>query len=145
MHKKGMEQETQILQMFIHALIGVLVGFAVCIVCLMVFSLAVANGILPESQMKALTLVACVLSGGAGGWIAARKSKTARLLIGFMAGGGLFLMIITIGCLVYHSIGVEQDGLLLLGSCLCGGALSGILAGQGRGKRRAKAGKKKRR
>jgi len=124
-------------------LIGILISFGVCVLWLLIFSLGISKGLLPETWLRSLTLAACLFGSGAGGWMTAKKSKGYRLLSGTIVGGGLFLMIMAIGCMVYQTAGMEQDRLMLLIGCLCGGALSGLLVGLTAGKPNVKAKKRK--
>lgn len=144
MRKKESEQDTQILQLAGMVLIGVLTAFGICLICLILFSAGVSNGLLPEEWINSLTLTACLIGSGAGGWLAARHQSSCHLLTGLAVGGGLFLMLLTVGYLTCETVSIANGGAFLLGGCLCGGGAAGLLCG-GRGKKRTSKEKKRKR
>lgn len=141
----GAEQEVQVLHVVGKVLIGIFIAFGVCAVCLLVFSMGVTNGLLPEKWIQSLTTGACLFGSGVGGWFVCKHQNGYRLLAGAAVGSGLFLMLLTIGCFVYHSVNIERGGVFLLVGCLCGGSLSGVLSRAGKGKGGSKTKRRKRR
>jgi putative membrane protein (TIGR04086 family) len=139
--KETGSEEVQVLQSAMWIWIGVFVSFGICILCLVVFSIGTSGGLLSKAWMKNLTLVACFLGSGAGGWLKAQRNKGYRLISGVMVGGGLFLMIMAIGRIFYQQSALDY---VLAFGCLCGGTASGLLVGVKRGKRGRKALNKKR-
>ena len=145
MRNSGAEQEMQVLYVIGKILIGALIAFGVCVLCLLVFSLGVSNGLLPEKWIASLTIAACLIGSGAGGRFACEHQKGRCLLIGAAVGGALFLMLLTIGYFVYRPVELGSNGGFLLSGCLCGGVLAGLLGGSRTEKKNVKARKKKKR
>ena len=57
-------------------------------------------------------------------------------LAGLAAGGVLFLLLLTIGLLLFDGMSVEHGGLGLLSGSLCGGAAAGLLGARPKKKKR---------
>ena len=111
------------------AALTALVGLAVC-------AFLVSGGIIPEGAMDRSVLAVCVLGGLVGGLLAVRGIGRSPLLVGAGVGGILFLLLLSAGALLFPSASVSNGGVGVLLSCLCGGAIAGILGARPRKKRK---------
>lgn len=146
MRKKETEQEqAQSLETVVRIGIGILISFGICVFCLCIFSFGISYGFLPETWIKSLTLAACFLGSGGGGWLTNQRCKGHHLVTGIAVGGGLFLMIMAVGKILYQGSTLDHGGVVLAVGSLCGGAISGLLSGLPKRKHRKKPLNKKRR
>ena len=137
MRKTGEEQGVRWLQVMTAVLLGGLLSLAVCLVVLLLCSVAISNGWLGETSMDKLAIVACVLGGFSSGVLTVKRCGSRALLAGLAAGGACFLLLLTGGLLFFaDTVSMDQGGLGLLSGCLCGGAAAGILCAGPKKKRR---------
>lgn len=139
MPKKEEEQGTKIIRYMIGVLLGGAVAFAVCLLVLLLASVAISSGKLSEEFTGQITVTACVLGAFAGGLQAVRRCGVRALIVGIVTGAVLFLLLLTIGTLAFHATPKESGGFVMLCGCLCGGAAAGLLGRTGgRKKKRRK-------
>lgn len=136
MRKNEEEQGAQVIRTLTHILVGGIAGLMVCLVFLVLCSFGISLGLLRESLMYQLTIGGCVLGGLAGGLWAVSRCRARTLLIGLGVGAVLFLLTLTAGVLFFHSVAPNEGGLGLVCGSLSGGAISGLLGGRPRKKRR---------
>ena len=103
---------------------------------LLICSLLISAGAVPERFMERAVLAACVLGALTGGLLAARRIGRSSLLVGTGVGAILFLLLLLAGMLLFEDISVSNGGGMMLLSCLCGGALAGILGSRPKKKRK---------
>lgn len=115
---------------------GGLMAAAAAVVILFLCAVLVSSGVLRERMMDSVVLFACVLGGLAGGLFAVRKVGARTLLVGLGAGLVLFLLLLSLGFLLYEGASMANGGLNILLACLCGGAMAGILGGKPKKKRK---------
>lgn len=127
MPKKEEEQSAKLVRYGTGILLGGAVAFAVCLAVLLLASIAVSGGILGENLSGQITVAACVLGTFVGGVLAVKRCRTRALVVGLMTGAVLFLLLLTVGTLAFHTAPQENGGLVLLCGCLCGGAAAGLL------------------
>jgi len=112
-------------------ILGGVAALIVCLIILLVASVCIAKGMLREEYMHQIALVACVLGGIFGGHMAVKHCGARNLLVGVAAGLILFLILLTVGMLS----GMLTDGgggtIGTFFSCLCGGAVAGLLGSKG--------------
>ena len=109
---------------------SVLLAFLVSVFGVLVVSVFVSKSILPEGGMVGCTALACVMGTLIGGLYGVRKIGKKTLVVGMGIGALLFLVLGVIGTL--WSGGEAEWGsnaALIIGSCLCGGGMSGVLGG----------------
>lgn len=115
---------------------GALAAVAAAVLTLLACSLLVGAGALPEGAMDRAALAAGVLGGLVGGLTAALRLRRSTLLVGIGVGAILFLLLLSAGALVSDSVSLANGGAPVLLSCLCGGAMAGILGARPRKKRK---------
>ena len=93
-------------------------------------------GVIPERTMDRAALAAGVLGGLTGGLLAVRRIGRSTLLVGAGVGAILFLVLLSAGLLLFEDASVSNGGVPILLSCLCGGAMAGILGSRPKKKRK---------
>jgi len=141
MRKGEEDQGTMLLRYGREVLLGGGLALAVSLLLLFLAAVGVSRGLLGAGLREQIAVVACVLGSFGGGLFAVRRCPARGLFVGLAVGAVLFLLQLTLGLLIYDAPSLENGGIGILFSDLCGGAAAGILAGGG--KRRAP--KKKRR
>ena len=119
-------------QLLLGGLAAVLTALLVLLVC----SLLVSGGAVPERDIDRAVLAACVLGALAGGLLAVRRIGRSTLLVGGGVGAILFLLLLSVGSLVFESASLSNGGVMILLACLCGGAMAGILGRKKKKKRK---------
>lgn len=141
--RKGEEDQGTILLRYGKAiLIGGVVGFATCLLFLLLAALGVSRGLIGGELRYQLTVVGCVLGGFVGGMFAVRSCPARGLFVGLAVGCALFLLQLTLGLLIYKNASLENGGVGLLCGALCGGAAAGILGSGGRKTTKKKKGRR---
>ena len=136
MHKTEEAQGAKLVRATTGVLLGGVLALGVCVGFLFLCAVGVSGGWLSEDLMDRLAIVGCVLGGFAGGALAVSRCTSGPLLAGLAAGGVLFLLLLTIGLLLFEGASVEHGGLGLLSGALCGGAAAGVLGARPRRKKR---------
>ena len=86
--------------------------------------------------MERAVLAACVLGALAGGLLAVRRIGRSTLLVGAGVGAILFLLLLLAGTLLFEEASISNGGGMMILSCLCGGAMAGILGSRPKKKRK---------
>lgn len=113
-----------------------MVAVALAVILLLIGSVLISTGMLPESWMGGSVMAAYVLSSMFGGLFGVKRIKKRTLLVGLASGLIMFLMLAIMGALWS---GGDIDGAncaVVVGSCLCGGGIAGVLGGTSHRKRR---------
>ena len=79
-----------------------------------------------------------VPGGFAGAMTAVRRCGSRALIVGLAVGAVFFLLLLTVGVLLFESMSLEAGGLGLLCGGLCGGAAAGLMGSKPKKKRRKK-------
>jgi len=136
MRKTQEESGARLLQSGKAALIGGVLALVVCLVLLLAASFGISQGWLSTALGDRITVVSCVLGSFVGGLWSARRAPAGALLAGLASGAVLFLLLLTLGLLIFSTASFENGALSLLCASLCGGAAAGALgAGGGRKKK----------
>ena len=88
---------------------------------------AISSGLLRENAQLRLVAMACVLGGLVGGVVCACRWPARKLLGGLAAGLTCGVLLWIISAARGGGQVLEVRGLVVLTSCLCGGALAGLL------------------
>ena len=136
MRKTEEDQGAKLVRVVTGVLLGGALALGVCVVFLFLCAVGVSGGWLSEDRMDRLAIVGCGGGGVAGGLFAVRRCGSGPLLAGLAAGGVLFLLLLTIGLLLFDGMSVEHGGLGLLSGSLCGGAAAGLLGARPKKKKR---------
>ena len=138
--RKGERQDSGTIQMAVGVLLGGLLALGVEIVILLFGAVAISNGIIKQDATLQLTAAACVVGGVIGGKLACAWWPVKKLLAGLTAGLVCFLLILMVGMLSGDGLTLGLQALIELTGCLCGGAISGLISG---GKKRRKKGNRR--
>lgn len=106
---------------------GGIVALAVTLLILLVGACMISAGILSEGAMSGMVTAACVAGALLGGLLAVRWVGSRPLPVGLGTGLILFLLLLSIGLLLYDGASLAQGGIRLALACACGGALAGVL------------------
>ena len=136
MGKTDEEQGAWAVRCMTQVLIGAVVAALVSLLFLFVCAVLISGGHLSQSHTGVYSVCACVLGSLVGGITAVSRCKGRSLIVGLLTGVGLFLILLTVGLLLYKSVAIEEGGLPLGCGCLCGGALAGLFGARPKKKRR---------
>ena len=117
-------------------LTGGVLALGVSIGVLMGIAALVSGGLMSEGTLEHSVMCACVLGGLVGGLWAVLRLRRRTLLVGAGVGVIEFLLLLTIGLLVFDRTPQEADVLQNLLACCCGGALAGILGSRPKKRRK---------
>lgn len=117
-------------------LIGAVVAALVSLLVLFVCALFISRGTLSREHTGVMSVCACVLGSLTGGVAAVNRCKGRSLIVGLLTGLVLFLILLSVGLVLYKSVAIEEGGLPLGCGCLCGGALAGLFGARPKKKRR---------
>ena len=115
---------------------GGVVALGTAVLVVLAASVPAAGGILGEDRLWQVVLAACVLGGLLGGLFAVRGLGGGSLPVGAGVGLILFLLLLSLGFLLYDEAALSQESLPILLACCCGGAVAGILGRKPRKKRK---------
>ena len=138
MRKTEEDQGTRLVRDMTNILLGGVVALAVCLMFLFLCSIGISGGWLQEGLMYQMAVVSCVIGGFAGAMTAVRRCGSRALIVGLAVGAVFFLLLLTVGVLLFESMSLEAGGLGLLCGGLCGGAAAGLMGSKPKKKRRKK-------
>ncbi|WP_094762431.1 TIGR04086 family membrane protein [Intestinimonas massiliensis (ex Afouda et al. 2020)] len=138
MRKTEEDQGTRLVRAMTNILLGGVVALAVCLMFLFLCSIGISGGWLQEGLMYQMAVVSCVIGGFAGAMTAVRRWGSRALIVGLAVGAVFFLLLLTVGVLLFESMSLEAGGLGLLCGGLCGGAAAGLMGSKPKKKRRKK-------
>ena len=138
MRKTEEDQGTRLARAMTNILLGGGVALAVCLMFLFLCSIGISGGWLQEGLMYQMAVVSCVIGGFAGAMTAVRRCGSRALIVGLAVGAVFFLLLLTVGVLLFESMSLEAGGLGLLCGGLCGGAAAGLMGSKPKKKRRKK-------
>ena len=138
MRKTEEDQGTRLVRAMTNILLGGVVALAVCLMFLFLCSIGISGGWLQEGLMYQMAVVSCVIGGFAGAMTAVRRCGSRALIVGLAVGAVFFLLLLTVGVLLFESMSLEAGGLGLLCGGLCGGAVAGLMGSKPKKKRRKK-------
>ena len=138
MRKTEEDQGTRLVRAMTNILLGGVVALAVCLMFLFLCSIGISGGWLQEGLMCQMAVVSCVIGGFAGAMTAVRRCGSRALIVGLAVGAVFFLLLLTVGVLLFESMSLEAGGLGLLCGGLCGGAAAGLMGSKPKKKRRKK-------
>ena len=138
MRKTEEDQGTRLVRAMTNILLGGVVALAVCLMFLFLCSIGISGGWLQEGLMYQMAVVSCVIGGFAGAMTAVRRCGSRALIVGLAGGAVFFLLLLTVGVLLFESMSLEAGGLGLLCGGLCGGAAAGLMGSKPKKKRRKK-------
>ncbi len=134
--RKEDEQGMWAVKAMTQVLLGGAIGAACALAFLFVCAVLIAQGILGQEHTGGMAVAACVVGSLVGGIVAVSRCKGRSLIVGLLTGVVLFLILLTLGVLLYETVALEDGGVPLGCACLCGGALAGLFGARPKKKRR---------
>ena len=112
------------------------IAAAMALAVLAVAAGLISAGVLSDVLSDRIVIAACLTGTFLGGLMAVLRRPNMAIVIGLGVGVVMFFLLSTAGVLLYDSVPGSQGSGAILCACLCGGGLSGILAGKPKKKRR---------
>ena len=138
--KKKERRPEELGAQWLNAMCDILIGGALAgvtsILALLICAVLVSIGAMPVGDMYGAVLAVCALGTLVGGSFAVHRGGGRSLPAGLGVGLVLFLLLLTAGLIAYEGASVANGGAGILCACLCGGAISGLLARKPKKKRR---------
>lgn len=144
MKRNEEEQGAALLRYAREILLGGGAALLCCILLLLFASVGIAGGMLGEELMPQITIAAGVVGSFVGAVAAIRRCGVRALVVGLSTGAVFFLLLLTIGLVLYGMPALEEGAVGLLCASLCGGGAAGFLAGR-RGNKKRRGGQTARR
>lgn len=136
MRRKEEEQGAGTVRWIGGTVFGGALALLICMLLLLLASVGISAGVIPERFMVHCLFAGCVIGGFCGGAVAVRRSGAGKLLAGLSAGAVMLLLIVTVGSLTGSLEFLEGHGVGIGLSCLIGGMTAGLLRGKPKKKRR---------
>jgi len=140
MDKKGRAEKRMVGQEKRTAIVllkSMLFAFLVSILVVLCGSVFVSGGVIPEQCIGGSVALACVLGSSVGGAYGIKRIRRKTLVVGVGVGLLLFVFLSVMGTLCNEGeIEWGNGSAMILGSCLCGGGISGVLGSASVSKRR---------
>ena len=136
MHKNEDNQTVKLIHTMSSVLVGGVFGLGICLIILFLCSMGISSGWLNNRSMMQYTVAGCVIGGFGGALFSILRVRAKTLIIGLLASCIQFLLILTIGFLMYPGITLSQNGAGIAVGCLAGGVVAGFLGGKPKKKRR---------
>ncbi len=130
--EQGMWAVKAMTQILLGGVIATVSGLLFLFVC----AVLISQGVLGQEHTNAVAVAACLLGSLVGGVVAVSRCKGRSMIIGVLTGVALFLILLTLGVVLYQTVALEEGGLPLGCACLCGGALAGLFGARPKKKRR---------
>jgi len=110
-------------------LFSTLKGLAVSILLILLFTVFVWMGALPDSYLWVFGGLSAVLGSFASGFLCVRKLQWKALLLGVLTGALFFVLLYLLGAIFFARLSTEAAGFLIyLVISVCGGAVGSIAA-----------------
>ena len=136
MRKKEDDHTAKLVKAMGYVLIGGIFALGICLIILFLFSLGVSSGWLNDRFMIHYTIGGCLIGAFCGATYSVIRTQAMTLIIGFLTSCIQFLLILSIGLLMYSDITLSEHGVGIAASCISGGLLAGFLGGKPKKKRR---------
>lgn len=115
------------------ALLGGIVAFLVSVVCLLLASVGISQGLLGPDLRYQVAVASCVVGAfGGTAMMVARKNSGMGALLGAGVGCVQFFAMLALGLLIYDTASPGNGGMGLFLGGLCGGTVAGVLLGRGK-------------
>lgn len=134
--RKEEEQGVWAVKAMTQVLLGGVVAAATGLLFLFVCAVLISKRVLDQAHINTLAVAACVVGSLVGGIVAVSRCKGRSMIVGLLTGVALFLILLTLGVLLYQTVALEDGGVPLGCACLCGGALAGLFGARPKKKRR---------
>lgn len=134
--RKEEEQGVWAVKAMTQVLLGGVIATVVSLLFLFVCAVLISQGVLGQEHTDRMAVAACVVGSLTGGIVAVSRCKGRSMIVGLLTGVALFLILLTLGVLLYETVALEDGGVPLGCACLCGGALAGLFGARPKKKRR---------
>lgn len=134
--RKEEEQGVWAVKAMAQVLLGGVIATAASLLFLFVCAVLISQGVLGQEHTNTMAVSACVVGSLVGGVFAVSRCKGRSMIVGLLTGAALFLILLTLGVLLYQTVSLEDGGVPLGCACLCGGALAGLFGARPKKKRR---------
>lgn len=134
--RKEEEQGVWAVKAMGQVLLGGAAAAVVSLLFLFICAVLISKGLLSQEGTSWMTVAACAVGSLVGGVIAVSRCNGRSMIVGLLTGVALFLILLTLGMLIYQTVALEENGVPLGCACLCGGALSGLFGARPQKKRR---------
>lgn len=124
--------------MVVSLLFGGVISLVVCFLLLLICSILLVTGMIPEKTMSSLCIALCGLSSLIGGNYAIKKGDGPPLAFGLMNGAFFCILILIIGFSAYPQASFYGSSLWILLAALIGGGISGLSKPNKKRKKRRK-------
>lgn len=113
------------------ALLGGIAAFLISVVCLLVASVGISQGILAPELRYQITVASCVVGAfGGTALMVTQKEPGAGISTGVGVSCVQFLAMLALGLLIFDTASPGNGGVGLFLGSLCGGTSAGILLGR---------------
>lgn len=134
--RKEEEQGMWAVKAMVQVLLGGAVATMAALAFLFVCAVLISQGLLGQEHTGTMAVAVCVVGSLIGGIVAVSRCKGRSMIVGLLTGVVLFLILLTLGLLLYQTVALEDGGVPLGCACLCGGALAGLFGARPKKKRR---------
>lgn len=114
--------------LIMNAVIGSFIALIISILLLLIFSVIIASGKIPDDLMSIITIVVFLLGSLIGSFVAVKRHKRQALIIGIAEGATLFFITLICGAFTDAESLIGEISLPLLVMALLGGAIGAIIS-----------------
>ena len=117
-------------------LVGGIISLGICMMMLLLCSIGISSGLLNNRAMVQYTVGSCIICSFLGAMYSVYRVRSRTLFVGVLTSCVLFLLIISIGFLMFPETSLSDHGAEIAAGCFAGGILAGFLGGKPKKKRR---------
>lgn len=111
--------------------LGVLIGIGLITITSFVLAWLIYTNRVGVSVLGYVSMGLLLISSAVGSLLAVRRVKRRRVLVGFLTGGGMYLVLLVINALL---LGGHYQGAMMTGVMICSGsALAMVIGGREKG------------
>lgn len=132
---KTEHEAKDIINLLWNILLGGGLALAICCALLFCAAAAISMGWLTEESTQ-LTVASCAAGTACGSFWAIRRCGSRVLVVGLLVSAVFFLLLLTVGVLVYRDVSLGEDTLAVFCGGICGGVATGLLCARPKKKKR---------
>ena len=136
MRRNDEDQAAKLVRSMGRILTGGLLSLGISIIILFLFSIGISSGWLNDRTMPQCTVISCVIGSLGGAVFSIHCVREKKLFVGLLTSCIQFLLILSIGFLMYPGTSLSEHGASIAGGCIVGGLLAGFLGAKPKKKRR---------